>query len=100
MDQHHNAQTTRKRFDIEALAASILASSPPIRELTRRSVVDALKPALLQAIDAGHTPASLSAQLRKDGFRIGERTLTLWLNLTPSKPRSKTPRKRAATPAT
>ena len=99
MDQHHHTQPTRKRIDIEALAAGILAASPPIRALTRRATIDALKPVLLQAMEAGHTPASLSSQLRKDGFRIGERTLTLWLNLTSSKPRSKTPRKRAKAPS-
>lgn len=95
MNQHHDTQTTRKRIDIEALAASILAASPPIRELTRRATIDALKPVLLQAMEAGHTPASLSAHLRKEGVRVGERTLALWLNLAASKARPKSPPKRA-----
>lgn len=90
MDQHQDAQTARKKIDIKAIAARISSEPPPDKEMTKREAVEALKPELERAIADGHTAASLSALLQKDGLKVGARTLALWLNL--SKPRT---RKRA-----
>ena len=100
MEQHQDAQTARKKIDIEAISARISSEPPPPKELTKRDAVEALRPALVQALAAGHTAVSLSALLLKDDLKVGARTLALWLNAPGSTASKLRTRKRAKATAT
>jgi hypothetical protein len=80
-DQHQEPQAVRSQFDLERISARILSAQPPARRPTNREAIEALKPTLAAALNAGHTPASLAALLKQDGLKIAPRTLATWLKV-------------------
>lgn len=83
--------------ELDAIDARIRLAPPSVKKISNKDKIEALKPALLAAIECGHSPLSLSDLLASEGLKIAPRALSYLLQLT--KPRRRRTTKSAQKPA-